>query len=129
MNDEYFFKVSVKGLVLNEEGKLMLLKEGNGDWDIPGGSMVHGETFHQALKREIKEEMGVECEILDEKPFAVWLGQDSLGIWRIIICFRVRLLSYKFIHSDEFVDLAYFNKSDSEKINLHPLKKPVYNYI
>jgi 8-oxo-dGTP diphosphatase len=129
MEDKFDYRVSVKGVIINEEGKIFLVKEDNGDWDIPGGSMEHGENFHQTLKREIMEEMGVEIEVLDKEPFAVWPGQDRKGGWRIIVCFRIKLLSDQLVHSDEFVEYAYCNKIDAEKINLHSLKKPIFNYI
>ncbi|HYO57589.1 (deoxy)nucleoside triphosphate pyrophosphohydrolase [Archangium sp.] len=35
-------------------------------WEFPGGRVEEGEADEQALAREIREEMGVEVEVLDQ---------------------------------------------------------------
>ena len=35
-------------------------------WEFPGGRVEEGEKDEQALAREIREEMGVEVEVLDQ---------------------------------------------------------------
>ena len=60
---EHNHLVSVAGLVTNEEGKILLVKSPWRGWEYPGGLIEPGETFQQALHREIREEAGVEVEI------------------------------------------------------------------
>lgn len=55
--------VSVAGLVTNGEGKILLVKSPLRGWEYPGGLIEPGETFQEALHREIREEAGVEVEI------------------------------------------------------------------
>ena len=54
------------GAVIIEDGKILLVKRANepnkNKWSIPGGLVKVGETLHEALKREILEEIGVEIE-------------------------------------------------------------------
>lgn len=73
---DYLFRISVKGLIVNKEGKVLVVKEtGRGSWDMPGGGMDHGETIKDALARELYEEVGLKGEfgyqvvaIEDPKP-------------------------------------------------------------
>ncbi len=57
-----FYRFSVHAVITNSEGKVLLLKQTYGDkrWGLPGGGVEPGETIHQAINRECKEEIGVE---------------------------------------------------------------------
>ncbi len=62
---EQLFQIGIKGVVRNEVGEILLLKvpawSGNPEhWDMPGGRMDPGETFLDTLRRELREEIGVE---------------------------------------------------------------------
>ena len=56
--------VTVAALVFNPEGKFLLLKskKWKGKWGIPAGKVEYGERTEEALKREIREETGLEIE-------------------------------------------------------------------
>jgi 8-oxo-dGTP pyrophosphatase MutT (NUDIX family) len=64
---EQLFHVGVKAFILNKDGKVLLMEEDGSThrqpqpnyWDLPGGRIDENETTHQALAREIKEELGV----------------------------------------------------------------------
>ena len=61
----------VRAILLNEENKIALIKIKGDDifghrdyFETPGGGIKLGETRHQALQREIEEEVGVNiCDI------------------------------------------------------------------
>ncbi len=59
----------VKGIVMNEDKFLVLFKP-KGEPDLPGGRVEHGEGFLDGLQREIREEAGLEVEIMD--TFTHW---------------------------------------------------------
>ncbi len=59
------FTVSVAAIVLNEKGEVLLLKHilrPFYNWGIPGGFINHGEQPEEALRRELREETGIELE-------------------------------------------------------------------
>lgn len=59
------FTVSVGAVVLNEKGEILLLdhvlRPASG-WGIPGGFIEKDEQIHEAIKREIFEETGLELK-------------------------------------------------------------------
>ena len=55
--------VAVSGLVRNTDGKVLLIRGPRRGWEFPGGQVEEGEDLIKALKREIKEEAGVNASI------------------------------------------------------------------
>lgn len=60
---KYTHLVSVAALVTNDRGEILLVKSPLRGWEYPGGLVEPGETFIDALKREVREEAGVEIEV------------------------------------------------------------------
>ncbi len=66
-----YIGVGVGAAIFNSEGKLFLMLRGKesqnerGKWEIPGGTVEFGERVEDAVKREIKEEFGIEIEVLE----------------------------------------------------------------
>lgn len=60
------FNVRVYGILFNEKKQLLLSDEyirGNYYTKFPGGGLEFGEGTRDCLKRELKEELGIESEI------------------------------------------------------------------
>lgn len=58
-NKDHLFRVSLKAVIRNAAGELLVVKEkGQTHWNLPGGGMDHGESYHEALARELQEEIG-----------------------------------------------------------------------
>ena len=51
MNEPCFYRVSVKGIVIDEQGRILLARESDGTWDMLGGGLDHGENPIACLKR------------------------------------------------------------------------------
>lgn len=64
-----YIGVGVGAILINPEGKLFLSRRGpnakneRGLWEFPGGSVEFGETLAEALRREMREEYGIEIEV------------------------------------------------------------------
>jgi 8-oxo-dGTP diphosphatase len=58
-------QVALKALLVNPEGRVLLLRRCHADtlaadeWDTPGGKMRFGESPMEALEREVLEETGI----------------------------------------------------------------------
>lgn len=57
------------GLVINEKGDWLVVKKRygglNGKWSLPAGFVSQGETIDEAAIREVKEETGIDCRIIE----------------------------------------------------------------
>lgn len=62
----------VKALIENEGKYLSVIQKVGGDliYDLPGGGVNYGEPPLESLKRQVKEEVNLEAEIV--KPLGVW---------------------------------------------------------
>ncbi|WP_163122871.1 NUDIX hydrolase [Acinetobacter portensis] len=60
-----FYRLSSHAVILNENNEVLLLKAtyANCAWGLPGGGLDMGETIHEALIRECKEELGCDISI------------------------------------------------------------------
>ena len=57
------------GAVIVEEGRVLLVRRGSeplkGHWTLPGGVLEVGESLVDGVKRETKEETGLEVEVIE----------------------------------------------------------------
>lgn len=55
------------GAVVVRDGKALIIKRGHeprkGEWSLPGGLLELGESLHDAVRREIKEETSLDIEV------------------------------------------------------------------
>ena len=127
--DPQCFHVTVKGLVFDERGAVLFLKERGGDYDLPGGRLEHGETFVEGLERECREEMGVGCRIIDEMPRFLWTAADKNGIWRLMLCFAIELAGFEFIETEECVGYEFLAARDLRSRPLLPQVQPLERWL
>ena len=67
--------VAVGAIVEDDEGRILLVKHKpekggfwQGKWICPGGKLELGETIGDGIKREVKEETGLEVELVKPLP-------------------------------------------------------------
>ena len=100
--------VSCAALVTNEEGKILLVKSPLRGWEYPGGLIEPGETFQQALKREIREEAGVEVEITGFVGICKNIKKDIVNI-----DFTCRYISGELTTSEESTEVRWVTEEEA----------------
>ena len=63
------------GALIVHGGRLVLVRRGvepdKGRWSIPGGAVELGEKTREAVIREVREECGLDIEVVDDRPMDV----------------------------------------------------------
>jgi 8-oxo-dGTP pyrophosphatase MutT (NUDIX family) len=119
-----FYRVVAKGLCVRDR-RILLVKdfssplyaEAGGLWELPGGGVDFGETPQDALRREIREEMGLEPISVATNPMYFWSykrlnKRDMPWHWVLILGFRFDVANLDFIPSDECREMGFFSPEE-----------------
>lgn len=127
--DDFLYRLSLKGLIRDEQGNVLVVKEaGRTWWDLPGGGMDHGEDIKAALARELHEEVGLEGDftyrIIDvDDP--IYLENANVLQVRLIFEVTPDVLPSKVGHDGD--ELAYMHP-EVLRNSSHPIEQRVYHY-
>jgi 8-oxo-dGTP diphosphatase len=107
------FRFGAHAIILNSEGHVLVLKRTYGDqgWSLPGGSVEPGETIHQALFRECREELGLDVHDVVLTGFYYHSRINAqVGIFRCSIADQEEIIlssehsAYKWVHISELTE-------------------------
>ncbi|MBI2426917.1 MAG: NUDIX domain-containing protein [Candidatus Kerfeldbacteria bacterium] len=120
------FQVGLKAVIANPEGKILLIKRAStntiaGYWDIPGGRMDFGEGLEAGLKREIKEEAGLDLATI-AAPLSVTTFHPKVNpdVQIVRMIFWCTVASHNNVKlSEEHSEYGWFDLLDALKLNLY----------
>lgn len=115
---EHTHLVSVAALVTNDRGEILLVKSPWRGWEYPGGLIEPGESFQEALYREIREEAGVEVEITGFVGICKNVEQDIVNI-----DFTARYICGDLTPSEESTEVIWATPDNAMELITFPLTK------
>lgn len=75
--------LGVAGVVINSEGQWLVVKKKysglKGVWSLPAGFVKVGETADEAVVREVKEETGIDCEVIGLVGFRTGVIREEVS--------------------------------------------------
>jgi ADP-ribose pyrophosphatase YjhB (NUDIX family) len=104
---------TASAIVRDERGRLLLARRAAephlGKWDLPGGFLEEGEHPLDALRRELREEAGVEIEPLELEAIEMDVyGGDDGSPWTLNLYWEARLASGDPQPADDVSELRWF---------------------
>ncbi len=116
-----YYRVSIKALILDEtRKKFLLVQEPDGRWELPGGGLDHGEDIHEGLRREIREEMGLEVTSIGEHPVYFFPALNKSGTHIVNALYETTLESLNFTPTKECAAIHFFSAEEAREAELLP---------
>jgi 8-oxo-dGTP diphosphatase len=111
------------GLVVRDGRVVLVHRPKYDDWSFPKGKCHEGESDEACALREVEEETGLRCELLEE------LGQtsyvDSRGRSKIVRYWRMRAVDGEFVPDGEVDEIRWQTLEDAVGLLSWPRDLPL----
>lgn len=127
--NEKYPQVAVGAVVFKDDCVLMVKRSNapaKGSWAVPGGKIKLGETMHQALVREIKEETSLDItvgEVVYIFDVIQHNEQKEITFHYVIIDFLCELQGGQLKAGDDAKDVKWISRDDLKKMNINEKTK------
>jgi ADP-ribose pyrophosphatase YjhB (NUDIX family) len=120
------------GAVVVESGRVLLVERGRdpqkGLWSLPGGAVELGERLTDALRREIREETGLEIRILEVVEVLERIIRDPAGLPEyhyVLIDYLCERTGGELRAADDAARVAWVDRDRLPHYSLTPGAQPV----
>lgn len=123
MNNLQVFHVSQKALIIENDKCLLLYKEKDGFWELPGGRVDEGEEGMESFARELKEELGIDkFEILGIADYYIWAKlrqRDKIPATMTVFLVKADLKNSIELEEETHTRYRWCNKAEVDKLNFY----------
>lgn len=91
MEDKHLVADVPQKAIIEHDGKVLLVRNTEAHWQLPGGRLNEGENPREGIIREIKEELGADIE--PGHIFDTFIFQNKNGCWHYLVVYECTLLS------------------------------------
>ena len=112
-------RVTAGAVVIRDDNKILLIEGPQRGWELPGGHVEEGESIHHALKREVKEETGIDIKIIRFCGISQEVNHSILNTWWI-----AKPINHSLSTSSESLQVKYVDVEEAMKmIKIENFKK------
>lgn len=119
----------VRAVIISPAGEFLLVRPygyGEGEWTLAGGGVELGETVHEAMRREIAEELGVTLDNAPEElpvanrfiygdDYKEKRALDHDGQHATMFVVRLPQDTALNLQADEVAEARWFSRDDAEQ--------------
>lgn len=134
MSKQQFPEPTVGALIFNPKGEIFLMKshKWRGKYVIPGGHIELGEKMESALKRELKEETGLDISDIEFLLFQEFVFDEAFWKKRhfIFFDFVCKTVSSKVTLDSEGQEYIWVSLDEALKLPIEPYtRKTIEEYL
>ncbi len=131
-----FIGVGIGAVILNKEGKFLLIKRGKdsknevGKWGFPGGAMELGESMADTIKREIKEELGISIKPLKTlAPINHRIPNEKQHWVAVPYISQLTKGTPKILEPHKISEMGWFSLKEAQKLKLSLVAKEAFEKV
>ncbi len=125
--------IKIVGALIEKDNLFLIAQRKYGDtgdtWEFPGGKIEDIETDEQALKREIKEELDIEIEVInyiDTKKYDYPTRTIEMNLYHCkYISGDIKLIEHKNMNWVNIIDLNDYNLCPLDRLFINSINKSV----
>lgn len=119
------FTIGVFAIITDSENRVLVCQRHDYDlWNLPGGGMEQGESPWEAIKREVKEEIGVEVAV--HRLVGIYSKPDKN---EIVFVFTCSISNGTPSLSDEVKEINYFTLEELPKNTVPKQVERIKDYL
>ncbi len=104
--------IEAAGGVVQQDGLIAVVHRPRyDDWSLPKGKLDKNESSERAALREVQEETGLSCQLIEELDPVSYT--DNRGRPKNVRYWRMKVLSGEFEVNDEVDELRWLSKADA----------------
>jgi mutator protein MutT len=115
------------GALIIHQSEILIVKRANepakGLWSVPGGVVELGEQLHEALKREVREETGLEVDVerlLDAVDNIVFDEEDRIRYHYVLLDYLCRLRDGALKAADDVHEIQWVSLEALQSLPITP---------
>lgn len=119
---DLLFMPSVAALIRDAEGRILLVRHVEGRWMLPGGAVDPGERPAEAMRRECREEAGVDVEprriagVFGGPEYRITYANGDEAMW-VVTVFEAELVRGEpHAGDDETIDTGWFAPAEIDAL-------------
>ncbi|RAV98498.1 NUDIX hydrolase N-terminal domain-containing protein [Pseudochryseolinea flava] len=125
-------KVDIRGLLLTEDNKVLLVRESaDGKWSLPGGWADVGLTPKEVVTKEFKEETGLDVEV--KSLLAVFDKKmhphppQAFYVYKMV--FLCKAVSSEIVKGFDVLDVGYFSIADLPELSENRILRSQIEFV